>query len=593
MQEAPDEPTLASPADDREWPRSPLTVADVDRAARAYARRLKREAPIAPAPVLAPPSAQLVLPTHGGQLGLDGRTYAPVESRSDLPSGEAARGPLGSSSEESPTTEPAKDFRRSKNHAAQLSLSVWTNSKQLDLWSRIRATTIVRFDEGGERIAQCHRTRVWKPDGETRSVTALRSARKAWNVIGTVTCDSYNCPACGPKRAREATARISLVIDRHRSEFPDGDLGLLSLTVPHVIEDSTASVIKLLYATRVRFWRSKEWKAFASEYGIENRITALDAVHGGANGSHPHFHALIPLARLGSMRALDDVRARVAVHNRRTPTFNRALIAERAAENEQRKLEALELMIELAAAERVPDELVRVQDASTEGRRWYFAQLVRQWRLVDAWERAVLDCHGEIENIWQFRNHALQLEPGEKADAYLLKWGLAKELGMSPAKDRSHLRLLDVTRAGDAAELSPSGRRNCDVAADLYRAWVVATKSRQWVTGLGDACKRYGITDEDVKAHLDEVHRKIEEENPSPKVREVVVVIHEHLWTTFLQIGHAEMFAWLDEQAELYGDAILQTELDAFLTRHKQQTEREREGPISDRRDARAWSAER
>ena len=71
MQEAPDEPTLASPADDREWPRSPLTVADVDRAARAYARRLKREAPIAPAPVLAPPSAQLVLPTHGDPLFQD------------------------------------------------------------------------------------------------------------------------------------------------------------------------------------------------------------------------------------------------------------------------------------------------------------------------------------------------------------------------------------------------------------------------------------------------------------------------------------------------------------------------------------------
>ena len=97
-------------------------------------------------------------------------------------------------------------------------------------------------------------------------------------------------------------------------------------------------------------------------------------------------------------------------------------------------------------------------------------------------------------------------------------------------------------------------------------------RGRTWVTGLGDACARLGVEEGDAAAYLERMierrKRELERsgEPPLPEVKELSLVVRGHLWRAFLDVGHAAVFAWLDEQAPICErDLDLQAKLDDFL----------------------------
>lgn len=428
--------------------------------------------------------------------------------------------------------------------------------------SRARGRNARKAQRGaGDRLATCQRARFALPGQKAGNVESNRSDRGVWSLYGVVTCGSWVCAHCGPKLARAAAARISLALERHGDQFPDGAAAMLTITPEHKSSDATATAIDWLYRARGEFMRSKEWREVADEFGISTTIGVLDATHGGRDGSHPHFHIVVPFDRMPRVTIFESTKAeidRVIEEQTQRLRVKHGFLTskiERAIEDDEQVNRRIDDWLELSssAIQRLWLALeIPFRQASQAYRARYLAELAA--RLAPTWRRAIekyMTRDGRsIEHVDQFLRFGLELSPAENAAGYVLRWGLAEEVGMSTAKERNHLRLLDLVAAFRGTEESWIS----DAAADIYRDWVSATHGRQWVVGLGDACKRFGITDEEVREFFEELRAKREQQladagTPIQKVRKLHVVVRGELWGTFVRIGHAEMFGWLDTRA--------------------------------------------
>lgn len=351
---------------------------------------------------------------------------------------------------------------------------------------------------------------------------------------------------------------------------------MLTLTPVHRRGDELADVLRWLYDASARLWRSREWRAVAAEFGITSRVRVLDATHGGSNGTHPHFHvallvgnATVAPSRVARFQLEDQVaayraeRARRRRARRELPRRSREL---RAAEEADRAWELEEgarlagVLAYVEVLETLGDDdepRVRLRDQSQSVRRAVLRQLAA--RLLPAWRRelAAVGCPHAASS------HAVDLAPSERAEAYFTKWGLAEEVGLPTAKDRSHLRLLDVVLAGLGEQ--------SEVAGELYRAFCRAVKGRAWVTGLADTCRSLKVDDDAAAAFL-ELHREREERSrereglpPRAEVPELHLVVRGHLWGAFLELGHERVFAELDAVAARVGAEHAQAALAALL----------------------------
>lgn len=540
------------------------------------------------------PGGQLAL-LGAAQRGLDGRYYAV----STLPSGEAASSPLGQLCAESASlgphaeiSEPLRPPERPSNRRQQLALPLADRQQapQLDMWTRHRKTKALRDLPEGNRISACARVR-YMTLGElmTERVHGKRADTGKWSLLGTVSCNSYACPLCAPRRAREVAGKIAIIIDEHRARFPTGDIGMLTLEVPHKATDTVDETLRWLYKARAEFVQTTEFRRWSKSVGLSTRVFVLDATFGGPSGTHPHFHGLTCFERdMGKVTRRESMQATIDAmldEQQKRITSRRGLL-KRAIERDAMTDEQVNAALaqwqhtQLWNAKFL-DEQIPFPEASEAYRAKAYVQLVAP--LVTVWERVVekwMRRDGRsIERFEHFRQHAITLTPAEQASTYFVKWGLADEIGKPHAKGGGHLRLLDYMIA---YEHDVDRRWVADAALDLYRAWVTAVHGKRWVIGLGDACKRYSVSDGAVELHYEALRaqRAIELERegkePPMKVRELNIAIRDRYWRTFLRLGHDVVFAKVDAYAEIHQgepeqarfEQLVQEQLDAWLQRN-------------------------
>jgi hypothetical protein len=503
-------------------------------------------------------AGQLALPGRAGlspaQLGLDGAPYA-IEARSAEPSlgpdtPGFARGHEPAAAADVPP--PGRDVARSARQLELWDVTWGQSPPQLSIWPAMR----VRQALVPPRQAKCQRVR-YRAESE---VELHRSSSGRWRLKNTISCQRYTCPVCGRRRCERAAGQLGACFEAHRKAHPDGDQWMLTLAPPHRASDELGEVMRWAYDASSRLWRSREWRSLAEDYQIRARVRVLDATHGGANGSHPHFHVAlfvdagrVPLRRLARHQWNDQVatfraerarrrRAREAMP-RRSTELRRAQEVDREWELlEGERLTALRAFVEVlegAAVDDQDDERVRLRDQPQGVRAAFLREL--ESRLRPAWRRelAAVGCPHAVGE------HALRLSASERAEAYFVKWGLAQEVGLPTAKSRSHLRLLDVV----VAQLGEQS----DVAGDLYRGFVRATKGRAWVTGLSDACRTLGVDEDSAAEYVarqrerEEQQREREGKPPRPEVPELHLIVRSRLWGAFLALGHERVFTELDQ----------------------------------------------
>lgn len=142
----------------------------------------------------------------------------------------------------------------------------------------------------------------------------------------------------------------------------------------------------------------------------------------------------------------------------------------------------------------------------------------QQVELAEAWADSVIGAgrlaKGGRESMVKVGCH---LAPGEKVGGYLAGWGLEDEVTGAPLKSRSHLALLDE---GDG---------------HMFRVWRDAVDGRQWLTGMADALKALGITEDDIAARLQSDDAS--DGTSTTEVAEISISIPPYFWGAALRAG--------------------------------------------------------
>jgi len=471
-------------------------------------------------------AGQLALPGAVAQLGLDGAAYSP---RVDL-SPEGANLSLG------PHTDfcTAGDLPPAHHSAApdawptpaQLALALptgWEDPKktpQLTVWERL---DVVRdLVRGGEwdRDAKCNRVRFEK----SSDVEINRSDRGKYSTSGTIKCEQWQtCPHCGPKLCHKVASQLAVLFNHHLAANAEHDVWMLSLTIPHYADVSTETVVDQLYAAGETFMRSKQWRRFVKRWGVIGRVRVLDATHGSANGSHPHFHIAIFVERSNIL---------------------------------------IEHAYVLRAAATKPGQAFDLAELDTDRERWGFVKPLRacpetvrrafldeiMGTLREAWDGAVRDSGARIESPEDFHRKGVELTPSENAASYFTKWGLADEVAASASKSKNHLRLLDAVAFGVRG------------AAYTWKQWRRAVHQHALVTGLGAIVRKLGrgeTIEADAAAWLDEQRRRREKEladagTPVVLVPALSLKVRSHLYGAAMHLGWPAVFAFVDKTSEDY-----------------------------------------
>jgi hypothetical protein len=113
-------------------------------------------------------------------------------------------------------------------------------------------------------------------------------------------CGSPVCPVCGPKvwgRAREALWRAV-----RAWSASGGQVGLVTLTVPHRRSAGLSEVLDDLFAVWSLSASGRPWRRLVDAAGVAGWARLLE-VADGARGWHPHFHVLVLLPRSTSVDA--------------------------------------------------------------------------------------------------------------------------------------------------------------------------------------------------------------------------------------------------------------------------------------------------
>lgn len=406
--------------------------------------------------------------------------------------------------------------------------------------------------EAGEQLAGgtqdnlgkcCHGTRIG-----AASPALYRTPRGKLVWSGLVRCGDRCCPVCGPAYAQKSSHRTGALIDRWLASDAGGlldpDAWMLTLAPPHAMTDAIAASVDDLYRIEQLFMRTPEWRAFALRWQLARRdergryqplagvVPYLDASFGGANGAHVHFHTLLLVGgarvtgeqrRACALRATagrrpdaDDVEALIAWEHRAqriADDYARAVDpSSRWLDAPMRALDQHErcMLLDRFAADagllvaltrviqsvkpmqlerfRRPSIFATDDEAAAAKRAAARAAELAQYTSLEQPPPPREDRNAPREVPCHVAPSALQLTPGEDAARYFTAWGLESELGASPLKGRSHLRLLDAAGAGVA------------FAGATWQQWREAVRGRRWARGLGAALRRLGLDDAAVSA---------------------------------------------------------------------------------------------
>jgi hypothetical protein len=136
-----------------------------------------------------------------------------------------------------------------------------------------------------ERLAACGVALRYGASGVV--VRRLPDGRACYS--GLYRCgDFWRCPSCrvtlGIRRARQIETALRQHVDAGGSAL------LATYTVPHTRDEALPVVLDRLAGTWRRYARNA-WHDVLGEHYVGN-VRALEVVH-GANGWHPHYHALV------------------------------------------------------------------------------------------------------------------------------------------------------------------------------------------------------------------------------------------------------------------------------------------------------------
>ena len=100
----------------------------------------------------------------------------------------------------------------------------------------------------------------------------------------------WTCPVCASKISERRRHEVAKAIKQ--AEALGLQVFLLTLTVPHGLGDDVNEILDKMMSAWKRLWQGKAGMQLRNALGLFGHIRALEVTH-GANGFHPHFHALL------------------------------------------------------------------------------------------------------------------------------------------------------------------------------------------------------------------------------------------------------------------------------------------------------------
>lgn len=158
-------------------------------------------------------------------------------------------------------------------------------------WDLLSAAQRVLTDDG--RIQRCH-TKLSRdplsPAGLSRtSVQVWAGEGKAW-YRGTIKCGCvWTCPVCSQRIAEGRKIEVQAAID---SAVANGlGVSLITLTVRHGVEMQLTDLLDKFSRAQRRLKSGRAYKQLQADFGLVGEVRALEVTN-GANGWHPHTHAI-------------------------------------------------------------------------------------------------------------------------------------------------------------------------------------------------------------------------------------------------------------------------------------------------------------
>jgi len=152
---------------------------------------------------------------------------------------------------------------------------------------RFELQAVVRRFLPSSRTAACMRLKV--PDsvvGIHRHKATSRAFYSGLAVCGSI----WLCPVCAAKISERRRLELAAGIDAGKAKGLQ--VFLLTLTVPHGLGDDLFDMLEKMRKAWMRTSSNRDGKAVRAEIGLVGTVRALE-VTDGANGFHPHFHALL------------------------------------------------------------------------------------------------------------------------------------------------------------------------------------------------------------------------------------------------------------------------------------------------------------
>lgn len=139
-----------------------------------------------------------------------------------------------------------------------------------------------------ERVSKCLRVPT-----NSHSVDIHKTiSTETFHYQNLQTCGSvWHCPCCAAKISEKRQKEVLHAITSH--EKTGGQVLLLTLTLPHRLNQSLKTVLETLLMAHAAFERDREYRnGFKVTSGLVGRIRSLEVTY-GENGWHPHLHLLL------------------------------------------------------------------------------------------------------------------------------------------------------------------------------------------------------------------------------------------------------------------------------------------------------------
>jgi len=145
-------------------------------------------------------------------------------------------------------------------------------------------------ESGLPRVRGCGRRRL-----AVERPVRVRIAGNVAHYAGVQVCGSiWSCPVCSAKIRAHRAAEISQAAVRHMAL--GGSIYMVTLTVRHKRHHDLGELLNALSDGFRRLLAGRAWQQEKAALGVVGTIRSTEVLFGGANGWHPHLHALVFVA---------------------------------------------------------------------------------------------------------------------------------------------------------------------------------------------------------------------------------------------------------------------------------------------------------